>query len=101
MCKDRQEQAGSNLEFRVYFGIDFSDNGISWSGPIDGIGGGGEDGCGEMKHYVVYIYNVTTLEKIFKSKIGILNRVFKITETRANRYITGVGTGNGEDKHIY
>ena len=41
------------------------------------------------------------LEKIFKSKIGFLNRVFKITENRANRYITGVGAGNGEDKHIY
>ena len=41
------------------------------------------------------------LEKIFKSKIGILNRVFNITENRANRFITGVGAGNGEDKHIY
>ena len=41
------------------------------------------------------------LEKILKSKIGILNRVFKITENRANRYITAVGAGNGEDKHIY
>ena len=41
------------------------------------------------------------LEKILKSKIGILKRVFKITENRANRYITAVGAGNGEDKHIY
>ena len=100
MCNDRQKKPSviSNSKFK--FGIDLSDNGISWSGPIDQIRGGGEDGCGG-RNTILYKYNMTMLEKILKSKIGILKRVFKITENRANRYITGVGAGNGEDKHIY
>ena len=50
--------------------------------------------------YCIYI-QCDNVRKDIESKIGTLNRVFKITENRANRYITGVGAGNGEDKHIY